>query len=89
MVFYASFNSISVISKRKLTSFLSFLSYIITKQGLWSVLPRDTPKKNPEDQVLLELRTPGLRVKYYHWAMKDPPLFDTKQPVLDWITYYP
>ena len=34
MVFYATFNSISFISKQQLTLFLSFLGFISTKLGL-------------------------------------------------------
>ena len=64
MVFYAPFNSISVISRQQLTLFMSFLGFTSTRLGLWSVLPKDTPTKNSEDPVRLEPRTPGLRVKH-------------------------
>ena len=57
-MFYAAFNSISVISQRQLTLFMSFLGFTSTRLGLWSVLPKDTPTKKPEDPVRLEPRTP-------------------------------
>ena len=52
MVFYAAFNSISVISRRQLTLFTSFLGFTSTRLELWSVLPKDTLTKNSEDPVL-------------------------------------
>ena len=58
MVFYAAFNSISVISQRQLTLFMSFLGSEVS-------CPRTLPRKNPEDQVRLEPRTPGLQVKHF------------------------
>ena len=58
MVFYAAFNSISVISRRQLTLFMSFLGSEVS-------CPRTLPRKNPEDQVRLEPRTPGLQVKHF------------------------
>ena len=67
MVFYAVFNSISVISRQQLTLFMSFLDFTSTRLGLCSVLPKDTPtekKKNPEDPEQLEPRNPGLRFKH-------------------------
>ena len=45
MVFYATFNNISVISRQQLTLFMSFQGYTSTRLGLWSVLPKDTPMK--------------------------------------------
>ena len=42
MVFYAAFNSISVVSQWQLTLFMSFLGFTSTTLGLWSVLPKDT-----------------------------------------------
>ena len=65
MVFYATFNSTSVPSRYQLTLFMSFLGFTSTRLGLWSVLPKDTPKKNPHDLVQLEPRTPGLWVKHF------------------------
>ena len=47
MVFYAAFNSISVISQQQLTLFMSFLGFTSTRLGLLSVLPKVTPTKNP------------------------------------------
>ena len=65
MVFYAAFNSISVVSRRHLTLFMSFWGFISTRLGPRSVLPKDTPAKNQEDPVLLEPRIPGKRVKHF------------------------
>ena len=53
MVFYATFQQYSVISRRQLTLFVSFLGFTSTRLGLWSVLPKDTPTKNPGDQILV------------------------------------
>ena len=64
MVFYAAFNSISVISRRQLTLFmLSWVSPVLG-WGYEVSCPRTLPRKNPEDPVRLESRTPGLRVKH-------------------------
>ena len=60
VVFYAAFNNNSVLLRRQLTLCMSFLGFTSTRLGLWSVLPKDTPTKNPEDQTL------------YHWATQDP-----------------
>ena len=65
MVFYAAFNSISVISRRQLTLFMSFLGFSSTRLGSEVSCPRTLPRKNPEDPVWLEPRTPGLRVKHF------------------------
>ena len=51
MVFYAAFNSISVISWRQLTLFMSFLGFISTRLGSEVSCPRTLPRKNPEDPV--------------------------------------
>ena len=45
--------------------FLGFDSSIL---GLWSVLPKDTPTKNPEDTVQLE---PGVSTTLYFYATKE------------------
>ena len=45
MVFYAPFNSISVILRRQLTLFMSFLGCTSTRLGLWIVLPKGTSTK--------------------------------------------
>ena len=65
MVFYAAFNSISVISRRQLTLLLSFLGFTSTRLGSEVSFPRTLPQKNPEDPVLLEPRIPGLQVKHF------------------------
>ena len=65
MVIYTVFNSISVISRRQLTLFMSFLGFTSARLGSEVSCPRTLPRKNPEDPVQLELRTPGLRVKHF------------------------
>ena len=65
MVFYAAFNSISVISRRKLTLFMALLGSTSTRLGSEVSCPRTLPRINPEDPVRLEPRTPGLRVKHF------------------------
>ena len=65
MVFYATFNSISVISRRQLTLFMSFLSFTSTRLGSEVPCPRTLLRKSPEDPVRLESRTPGLWVKHF------------------------
>ena len=62
--FFAAFNSISVISRRQLTLFVH-LGFTSTRLGSEVSCPRTLPRKNPEDPVRLELRTPGLRVKHF------------------------
>ena len=64
MVFYAAFNSISVISWRQLTFFYAFLGFTSTRLGSEVSCPRTLPRKKPRDLVRLEPRTPGLRVKH-------------------------
>ena len=55
---------------------MSFLGFTSTK--LRSVLPKDTPmKKNPEDPVRFEPKTPGLRVKHFS---TEPPFYHVKGP---------
>ena len=49
---------------------MSFLGFPSTRLELWSVLPKDTPTKNPQDPVRLKPRTPELWVE--HWATQDP-----------------
>ena len=65
MVFYAAFNSISVISRRQLTLFTSFLGFTSIKLGSEVSCPKTLPRKNPKDPVRLEPRIPGLRVKHF------------------------
>ena len=65
MVFYATFNSISVILRRQFTLFMSFLGFTSTRLGFEVSCPRTLPRKNPEDPVRLEPMTPGLRVKHF------------------------
>ena len=72
MVFYAAFNSISVISRRQLTLFM--LSWVSPVLG-WALksCARTPPRKNPEDPARLEPRTPGLRVKHFTTAHRGTP----------------
>ena len=65
------FNSISVISWRQLTLFMSSWVSPVLGWGSEVSSPRTLPRKNPEDPVRLEPRSPGLRVKHYHWATQD------------------
>ena len=65
MVFYAAFNSISVISRRQLTLFMSFLGFTSTRLGSEVSCPRTIPRKDPDNPVWLEPRTSGLRVKHF------------------------
>ena len=58
MVFYATFHSISVISWRQLTLFMSFLGFTCTRLGLWSVLPNDTPTKKPRESSWAQTQDP-------------------------------
>ena len=44
---------------------LSFLGFTSTRLGSEVSCPRTLPRKNPEDPVRLEPRTPGLRVKHF------------------------
>ena len=83
MAFNATFNIISVISRRQLTLFMSFLGFTSTRLGLQSVLPKDIPAKNPEDQVRLEPLAPGLQVKLFtNEPHKIPWAKEEKQNVL-------
>ena len=65
MVFYAVFNSISVISRATAHIIHAFLGFTSTRLGSEVSCPRTLPRKNPEDPVRLEPRTPGLRVKHF------------------------
>ena len=65
MMFYAAFNSISVISRRQLTLFM--LSWVSPVLGwaLKCLAQGHSHEKNPEDSVRLEPRIHGLRVKHF------------------------
>ena len=43
----------------------AFLGFTSTRLGSEVSCPRTLPRKNPEDPVRLEPRTPGLRVKHF------------------------
>ena len=73
MVFYAAFNSISVISPRQLILFMYFLGFTSTRLGLWSVLPKDTPTKKPRGSSAAQTQDPWIMSQtLYHWATQDP-----------------
>ena len=74
MVFYATFNSISVISRWQLMLFMSFLGFTSTKLGSEVSCPRTFVRKNPEDQVRLEPRTPRLQVKHFTTGPRRTPV---------------
>ena len=57
--------AISVISWRQFTLFMSFLGFTSTRLGSEMTCRRTLPRKNPEDPVRLESRTPGLQVKHF------------------------
>ena len=65
MVFYAAFNSISVISRRQLTLFMPFWVSPVLGWGSEVSCPRTLQRKNPEDLVRLEPRTPEIRVIHF------------------------
>ena len=58
MVFYATFNNISVISQR-------YHGSTSTRLGSEVSCPRTLPRQNQEDPVRLEPRIPGLQVKHF------------------------
>ena len=70
MFSYAAFNSISVISRRQLTLFMSFLGFTSTRLGSEVFCPRTLPRKNPEDLVRLEHRILGLQVKHFTTGLR-------------------
>ena len=65
MVFYAAFNNISVISRRQLTLFMPSWVSSVLGWGSEVSCPRTLPRKNTEDPVRLEPRTPASRVKHF------------------------
>ena len=80
MLFYAAFNSISVISRRQFTLFMSFLGFSSTKLGLWSVLPKDTSTKQPRGSSAARTQNPRITSQtLYHWATQDPDKQTEKQ----------
>ena len=61
-MFDAAFNFISVIGLGQLTLLITYLGFISTQQGLLSVLPMDTPTKNPVGPARIECGTSRSRV---------------------------
>ena len=73
MVFYAAFNSISVISQQQLTLFMSSWVSPVLGWGSEVSCPRTLPRKNQEDPMWLEPRTPRLRVKHFTTEPRSTP----------------
>ena len=73
MVFYAAFNSISVISWRRLTLFMSFLGFTSAGLGLWSVLPKDTPTKIPRGSSAAQTQDPWITSKHFTTEQRRTP----------------
>ena len=73
MVIYAAFNSTSVVSRRQFKLFMSFLGFTSTRLGLWSVLPKDTPTKQPRGSSAAQTEDPWITSQtLYQWATQDP-----------------
>ena len=91
MVFYSAFNSISVISRRQLTLLMFFLGFTSTRLGSEVSCPRTIPRKNPEDPVRLEPRTPGLGVKHFNtepWGTHIFSLYESKNDCSSTLAKY-
>ena len=66
----------------------AFLGFTSTRLGSEVSCPRTLPRKNPEDLVRLETRTPGLRVRHLttdprgtpEWAEHDNYKINVKSP---------
>ena len=74
MVFYATFNSISVISRPQFTLFM--LSWVSPVLGWCPEVscPRTLPRKIPEDPVRFEQDPWITSQTLYQWATWDPPM---------------
>ena len=64
MVFYAAFNSISVISRQQLTLFMSFLGFTSTRLGSEVSCPKTIQRKNPDDPVPLDYESNTLPLSH-------------------------
>ena len=53
----------------------AFLGFTGTRLGSEVSCPRTLPRKNPEDPVRLEPRTPGLRVKHFTTVPRGTPAY--------------
>ena len=60
MMFHNTFNSIAVISGWQLTLFMSFLGFTTNRLGLQSVLPKDTPMKQPKGSSAARTKDPWI-----------------------------
>ena len=85
IVCYAALNSISVISRRHLTFFMSLLGFISSRLGLWSVLPRTLRRKDPDNPLRLERMTPGLRVEHFTSESRGTPRELTQSAI--WVCF--
>ena len=65
MLFYAAFNSISVVSQRQLKLIMLSWGSPVLGWALKCLAQGHSHKKNPKDPVWLEPMTPGLRVKHF------------------------
>ena len=72
MVFYAAFNSISVISQWQLPLFMSFLVFTSTRLGSKVSCPRTLPWKKPRGSSAARTQDPWITSQtLYHWATRD------------------
>ena len=71
------------------SSHYSCLSWVSPVLGWGSEVscPRTLPRKNPEDLVRLEPRTPRLRVKHFTTKPRRTPCFSPEKGQLKWILY--
>ena len=65
MVFYAAFNSISVLSRRQLTLLMSFWVSPVLGWGSEVSCPRTLPRKEPRGSNAARTQVPRLRVKHF------------------------
>ena len=74
MVFYATFNSISVISRQQFTLFTSSWVSPVLGRGSEVSCPRTLPWKKPRRSSAARTQDPWIMSQtLYHWAMKGPP----------------
>ena len=84
-MFYATFNSISVISQQQPTLLMSFVGFTSTRLGLRSDFPRgNSHEKNSQDLVWFEPRTPGIQVIHF---TTEPPFLTLSQTCKTWFLH--
>ena len=71
MVFYAAFNSISVISRQQITLFMSSWVSPVLSWGSAVSCPRTLPRKNPEDPGPLHYESNTLPLSHAGPLMKN------------------